>query len=151
MTMELKQKAFNYCIDLINEKIKTMQNELKDLSDGARNDSKSSAGDKHETAQSMMQLEQEKINRQLQEVMEQRDVVEKIDITINSSHIIIGSLIKTNSMYLFLSVALGRIIIDNNPIVFLSPQSPLGKKLMGLKINDSIDMNGVVYKIESIF
>ncbi len=146
----LKQRIYNYCITLINQKINEMKTELADLTKGTANDSKSSAGDKHETAQAMMQLEQEKINRRLHEVLEQKNALQKIDINIKSSKIIIGSLVKTNGLYLFISVALGKINMDDKNIIFLSPDSPLGKKLMGLKINERTEINGVVYKIEEI-
>jgi hypothetical protein len=39
------------------------------LTEDSKNDAKGSAGDKHETALSMMHLEQEKLNNKLREVV----------------------------------------------------------------------------------
>lgn len=58
--------------------------------------------------------------------------------------------LKTNKGYLFLSIALGKIVIDDTVVMAISAQSPLGIKLMGLRVNDSVQMNGMGYVIESI-
>ncbi len=35
-------------------------------------------------------------------------------------------------------------------VIALSPQSPLGSKLIGLNVNDTATLNGVTYVIESV-
>jgi transcription elongation GreA/GreB family factor len=35
-------------------------------------------------------------------------------------------------------------------VIALSPQSPLGSKFMGLRVNDSTSLNGTTYVIENI-
>lgn len=146
----LKQQAYSRCIHLLDEKIQTLQRILKELTESAANETKSTAGDKHETALAMLQIEQENISRQLKAVLDQKAAMENIDIS--SKHIAVGngSLVKTGKGYLFLSVALGKITVDNIPVIMLSLQSPLGKKLYGLKKNDSTEMNGTHYNIEEI-
>lgn len=148
--MSFKQKVHRHCIKLLNEKSHTLQQALKELTNSAANETKSTAGDKHETALAMLQIEQENISRRLKTIADQKAAVESIDIS--SKHIAIGSgsLVKTDKGYLFLSVALGKVIVDNIPVIILSPQSPLGKKLMGLKRNDYTDINGTVYTVETI-
>ncbi|PVD51101.1 hypothetical protein DC498_16950 [Terrimonas sp.] len=146
----LKQQAYSLCIHLLNEKIQTLQQALKELTESAANETKSTAGDKHETALAMLQIEQENINRQLKTVLDQKASIETLNIS--SKHVAVGSgsLVKTNKGYLFVSVALGKTMVDNIPVVLLSPQSPLGKKLLGLKINDSTEINGMHYTVEEI-
>ena len=150
MSMLFKQKVFDCCMKLLDDKISNLQVVLNDLKSGVENDSKSSAGDKHETAQAMMQLEHEKISRQLDELLNQKNSLTKIDLKILSDKIISGSLIKTNKMFLFLSMPIGKIIVDEKPVMIFSPQSPLGIKMLGKKIGDSVEMNNVIYKIEKI-
>lgn len=148
--MQLKQKVYAACLQLVNDKIQSFQNTLNDLSEGAKNDSKSSAGDKHETARAMMQLEQEKISKQLDEVLLQKAILHKIDIEVKSTRIQNGSLIKTNKGYLFLSIPLGKINVDKIDVIVLSAASPLGIKLMGLQINALIEINTTKYNVEEI-
>jgi len=148
--MSFKQAIHAYCIHLLNEKISALQHNIKELTESAANESKSTAGDKHETALAMLQLEQESVNRQLKTVLDQKVVVESIDPSVKNVRVTNGSLVKTNKGYLFLSVALGKIIVNDMQVIILSPQSPLGKNLVGLKRDDKVEVNGVGYAIEAI-
>jgi hypothetical protein len=62
--------------------------------------------DKHETALSMMHLEQEKLNAKLREVLQQKTVLDKINPDIVSQIVTLGSLVRANGIYLYLSLAL---------------------------------------------
>ncbi len=148
--MQLKQKLYVACLQILNNKIQALQNTLNELGEGAISDGKSSAGDKHETARAMMQLEQEKISRQLDEVLTQKTILQKIDSIVKSAQITKGSLVKTNRGYLYLSIALGKINVEGVDIIVLSPQSPLGLKLMGLKAKSSVEINAVTYNIMEV-
>lgn len=145
-----KEKIYTTCLKLLDAKIALMQSDLSDLMFGAINDSKSTSGDKHETARAMMHAEYEKTSRQLAENLKQKHDLEKLSLSIAFKQITIGSLVKTNKGYFYISIALGRVRMDDKEVVLLSPQSPLGKKLMGLHLNDFIEVNNVDYKIEAI-
>lgn len=118
--------------------------------ESANNETKSSAGDKHETARAMMQLEQEKLSYQLKDLQDQKLELEKIDISKPSAQIAKGTLIQSDKGFLFLSIGLGKINVDDKTVFAISPQSPLGVKLLGKKENDIVDMNGVKYTIEKL-
>lgn len=148
--MTLKQKIHTRCCDIQDEKIRSLTKTLHELVESAESDIKSSAGDKHETGRAMIQIEQENIGRQLNEAMVQKAILEKIDADSNSPEIIKGSLVKTNRGFLYLSIPLGKINLDSTVVFALSPQSPLGTKLMGLKAKATAGMNGVNYIIESV-
>lgn len=148
--MKLKQKVFNHYLQVIQDKVSTLQQVLADLKESGTNETKSTAGDKHETALAMLQIEQANTRTQLQEMMNQKAVLEKINPALTVSIVINGSLIKTNRGYLFMSVALGKVVIDNTTVMALSPQSPLGQKLMGLKANETCTVNNLEYRVENI-
>jgi transcription elongation GreA/GreB family factor len=149
--MTFKQKIYSRCLQLLNDKIQELEKILAELSESATNNTKSSAGDKHETGRAMIQIEQETIGKQLNDILEQKNLLEKIDPNQNPSQIIKGSLVKTNKGYLFLSIALGKITVDEKTVMVISPQSPLGIKLIGLKVNDKTIINGVGYIVEGIY
>ena len=111
---------------------------------------KSSAGDKHETARAMMQLENEKISRQLDETLKQKNDLEKIDIAAAMPVIASGSLIKANNMYFFMGIPLGRINVGDKQVIVFSLHSPLGQKMAGLKAGDAPAVNGIRYVIEEV-
>ncbi len=146
-----KQKIYSHCLQLLNNKIDELENILKELGESAAKDTKSSAGDKHETARAMIQIEQEAITKQLKDVFEQKVLLERTEEIQNQSQTIKGSLVKTNKGYLFLSIALGKITVDEKTVMVISPQSPLGIKLMGLKANEIAAINGMEYMVEFVY
>lgn len=148
--MRFKERVHQHYYQCIISKIELLNNAINDLRESSRNETKSSAGDKYETTRAMLQLEQDKINKQLKEAQEQKAIFEQIDPSVYSNQIIKGSLVKTNRGYLFVSLALGKATIDGLTVIALSPHSPLGIKLMGLQTNDTAEINGIPYLIEAI-
>ena len=123
---------------------------ISDLAQDAQNDAKGSAGDKHETALSMMHLEQEKLNQKLAEILEQKNVVDKIDADAIHNKIALGSLVQTNDMLFYISAALPKIQLENKTIIAVSPQSPLGSQLLGKSVGDEIVINTNRFQIKAI-
>lgn len=146
----MKQKIHERYLQLVNDKIDAFRDMILALSDDAQNDAKSSAGDKHETALSMMHLEQEKLNAKLAECLDQKAVLERINPQIAPAKIAVGSLVKANGIWLFVSLALPKITIDGVNVIALSAQSPLGNKLLGHEVGYSFAINGSEYTIESV-
>ena len=148
--MKLKQNILQHHHQLLQDKIDVFRDMISGLTEDSKNDAKGSAGDKHETALSMMHIEQEKLNHKLKEILEQKVVLDKIDATQIHNKIALGSLVQANGMLLFVSAALPKIIIENKTIIALSPQSPLGIKLMGNVVGFEFEINGSKYVIQSI-
>ena len=148
--MKLKRKIYNHYLAMVQRKVAMLQMVLNDLKASGANETKSTAGDKHETALAMLQIEQANTRAQLQEVLNQQAALEKINPDLSADCVLNGSLIKTNRGYLFMSVALGKSVVDGVAVIALSPQSPLGKKLMGLKVGETAEINNTGYLIENI-
>ena len=123
---------------------------ISDLAQDAQNDAKGSAGDKHETALSMMHLEQEKLNQKLAEIIGQKNSVDKIDAEAIHTKVALGSLVQTNDMLFYISAALPKIQLENKTIIAVSPQSPLGSQLLGKSLGDEVEINNNRFKIKSI-
>lgn len=148
--MSLKNKILQHHQLLLQDKIDVFRDMISGLTEDAQNDAKGSAGDKHETALSMMHLEQEKLNFKLQEILQQKAILDKMDPTVKHSKIALGSLVQANEMWLFVSAALPKIIIDDTTIIAVSPQSPLGSKLMGKEVGFEFEIGSTKYQIQSI-
>lgn len=145
-----KIKVYHCFVQMVLDKISLLRQSLLDLKESSSNETKSTAGDKYETALAMLQLDQEKTSRQLQDALVQKALFEKIDPSIPAARVMNGSLVKTDKGYLFLSVAIGKILVDDEVVIAISPGSPLGKALMGLERNDAACINGNIYQIEDI-
>jgi hypothetical protein len=148
--MTFKQKIYQYYLQLVQDKIDVFRDMIVALTEDSKNDAKGSAGDKHETALSMMHIEQEKLNTKLRELLTQKAILDKIDAEKIAQTIIVGSLIKANGIYLYMSLALPKINIEGVNVIALSPQSPLGNKLMGNIVGFTFEINSTKYLVENI-
>lgn len=123
---------------------------IADLTEDAKNDAKGSAGDKHETALSMMHLEQEKLNQKLKEFLEAKSIFESIDFEKNNTKVSLGSLVLANDVYFLISVSLPKVELEGKTFFAISPQAPLAQKLIGRVLGDSIEVNQLNYTINDL-
>lgn len=149
--MTFKQQVYARYEQLVQDRIDAFRDMIAALAEDSKNDAKGSAGDKHETALSMMHLEQEKLNRKLSEILEQKAVLDRIDPLAVSSKIALGSLVEANGMLLFVSSALPKITVDGRTVIAVSPQSPLAQKLIGNEVGFIFDINTTRYTISALY
>lgn len=148
--MTFKERVYLEVSTTLNQKILALRQTLADLKESASNETKSTAGDKHETALAMLQIEQKNVGSQLENVLVQQQQLTKLIPGITPAQIVAGVVVVTNRGYLFLSIGLGKIIVDGVPVFVLSPKSPLGNKLIGLKVDDTASIQGMEYRIVKI-
>lgn len=148
--MTFKQKIYNTFLQNLHDKINAYQHNLDELRESVLNETKSTAGDKHETALAILQTEQSQIAKHMQDALEARKIFLQLDISAHHDFIKNGCVVKTTQGYFFMSVALPKIIADGKTILAISPKSPLGALLMGKQCGEEIVMNNVRHKIEEI-
>lgn len=148
--MLTKEKIRLECFKLLDEKIQSLQNMLDELTEGMNNETKSAVGDKHETTRVMMQLEQEKLQKQMGELHNQKNILEKLPVTQTNTKVINGSLVETNLGYVYVAVGLGKIKVEDQIVLAISVNSPLGTKLIGLSPNESAEINNIRYTLKRV-
>lgn len=139
--MKTKNKLYNFCQQFVDEKLQTIEHTIKSNQNALASETKSSAGDKHETGRAMLQLEMEKAGQQLQEVNKMNVILSRVDLSENSQNIRLGSIVKTSLANYFIAISAGKIEINNESYFAISSSSPIGKQLLGKAINDSIAFN----------
>ena len=146
-----KKNIHSLCLQSLEEKIVEVKNQITDLNQSFADEGKSSAGDKHETARAMAQLEVEKLHQQLHQFETQINVLKKLNPDFHSETIPIaigtGSLIKTDKGNFFIAIPLGKI----EDVMVISAASPLGKEMIGKKAGEEVVFNGMEYKLKEIF
>lgn len=148
--MTLKEKTYQTCVEIVQKKINVLQKNLHDLSDSAGNETKRTAGDKHETALAMLQIEQENNSRQLKEVLQQKAVLDKLDPHLQTEMIVRGSLVHTNKGTFYISLGLGKLKVEDETVFAVSPDAPLGKLLLMKKADEEFQFNNTSYEILSV-
>lgn len=146
----MKEELLQLHLQMLQDKIDAFQDRVEALSLDAQNDAKSSAGDKHETALSMMHIEQEKLSAKIQEYINHKNEISRIDTSLKTTKVVIGSLVQANDFWFFISAALPKVQLNKISIFALSKQSPLGSLLMGKTLGDEVIVNNTTYKIQQI-
>jgi transcription elongation GreA/GreB family factor len=145
-----KKQVHAALIDALNEKHKELQAALAETDDSLSADSKSTAGDKHETGRAMAQLEREKIGGFIQQHEQLMTNAQRLDSSIKTPAIRLGSLVNTSNGWYYISVAAGRIVLENTPVFCLSPAAPLVGVLLGKKSGEEVVWQGNSIAILSV-
>lgn len=148
--MNLKQELLDACQLLVNQRLQNIQETITSHQKALTTETKSSAGDKHETGRAMLQLEIEKAGKQLLTIQQMQSVLNKIDVLKTSKIICLGSIIETQNATYFLSVSVGKIVVCGNPYFAISTASPIGKQLLGKSENDSLFWNGTQINLKIV-
>jgi len=147
----IKQQIYLACLALVDKNISTIQGMIQNASDSAQSDTKSTAGDKHETERAMMHLEQEKLGKQLHESLLLKEILCKINSSENHESIQLGSLVSATNGNFFISTGLGKIVTDAMECYAISLQSPIGKALFALKKGDVFSLNGSKHEVKEVW
>ena len=148
--MNLKQKLYQSCETLIEERFQAIQKTIEELQKALLSETKSSAGDKHETGRAMLQLEREKTGQQLAEINKTKIILSKVNPEKQSNVVTLGSLVYTNQSNYFIAISAGNLVVDNESFYAISANTPIGKLLIGKTKGDNIDFNGNSIEIKKI-
>jgi len=133
---------YNQLLKLLQKEIEEGEMEIASIKDSRNNDTKSSAGDKFETGRSIMQMEMDKLESQLDKRNRMKNDLEGIKVHQITKSIALGSLVFTDQENYFLTIAFGKVITPEITAYSISLASPVGKALLGKKANDEITVNG---------
>ncbi|PCH99362.1 MAG: 3-oxoacyl-ACP synthase [Flavobacteriaceae bacterium] len=146
----IKQQLHTYCKQYIQERLDTIEHTISSCKNDLNSETKSSAGDKHETGRAMIQLEMEKAGQQLASVQQMQTVFSKINPSNSSKLVCLGSLVRLELGTYYIGIAVGVITLDGIPYFGISTHSPIGKLLLGKKQGDCIQFQGKEMEIISI-
>lgn len=150
LNLSYKKDIHQACISHVNKSLSIYQKGIKDAQQGLQSESKSSAGDKHETGRAMLQLEAEKLGAQYQITLNTLNFIKQLDIIDTHHKIQLGSLIETTIGLFYICSGIGAIELNGIKIFVLSPVAPLSKVLMNKKVEDRIIFNNRSISIQSI-
>ena len=126
---KIKQQITHQLFSLIDKRIDSIKQSILLAKESRDNETKSSVGDKYETGRAMVQLEIEKFLVQLGKAENQKNDLAKIDCKKIFKTVEFGSLVYTTQGNYFISIAFGKIVVDEIEFFCLSLASPIGKLL----------------------
>ena len=150
LQLKIKEALFEQCEVFVNKRLYNIENVIFSNQKALQSETKSSAGDKHETGRAMLQLEMEKAGQQLAGITQMKVVLSKIDILKTSKNACLGSVIITAKVSYFLSISAGQLVVADKSYFAISVSSPMGKLLLGKQEKEVISFNGKTIEIIGI-
>jgi len=98
----------------------------------------------------MMQQETDRNMAQLNEANKLKVALNQINDTGTSAMAETGSVVLTNDGNFYLAIGAGVLVIDNERYFAVSPASPIGLQLKGLKKGDEFSLNSKLYHINLV-
>ena len=145
--IRIKEGLYNECKNALNLRLKVLQKTISDIETNLQSETKSSAGDKHETGRAMLQLEREKAGQQLAEIQKQFELLNKINTDSRQKQIALGSVVFTIQANYFLAISTGEIEVDGQSFFAISPATPIGRLLLSKTKGDTIQFNNRKFQV----
>lgn len=147
---ELKKELYQQCLSYVQKCMEAAQLAISEAQKASNDDTKSSAGDKYETGRAMMQQETNRNLVQLNEANKLKVALNKINPNGVADKIEPGSIVLTDNGNFYIAVSAGILRVNNDSYFAVSPASPIGLKLSGLKAGAHFKLNDKIYHIKQV-
>ncbi len=147
---DFKKNVHQHLSALVRQDIARIQMLLKDLRASAGDETKSSVGDKYETARAMAHLEMEKLAHQLGEKEKLLTILSRYGGNRRCAAIEAGALVDSTFGLIYIAIHGGEIHHENTRVFCISGASPLAITLRGKKVGDSFFVKNAEYHIRQV-
>lgn len=130
----------------VNEQLTS---ELASIQHDLGAESKSTAGDKHETGRAMIQLEMEQLIQKINQLAAKESYAKRIDFSIKNN-VCEGAFIVTESHLLLIAEAIGSIEYKMHQIQCISVKAPMIAQNLGKRKGDQIQFNQRQFIIQQL-
>ena len=145
-----QKKLYNHCKSQLDHTLEILEIRKAEILIALESESKSSAGDKHETGRAMIQLDREKLGEQIKKAEKNKIVLNRLKHYKSTGVVRFGSAVQTNNSSYYIAIPVSSCLIDTNTFHCISPQSPIGVLLLGKKVGDKLEFNGITSTITVI-
>lgn len=148
---KLKIQLFKACKQQLASRREAVDAILTNVAISLKEETKSSAGDKHETGRAMLQLERENAGQQLAEIEKLEVILNRISSEISEGPVHMGNVVETSQAKYFMAIPAGALAIDDHVFYAIGATSPIGQRLLGKKEGDEVRFRESAFTITSIF
>jgi len=142
-----KNNIRNYVKNVIAEKIEKLKNFIEFTLEASRDIKKTP---KYDSMREEMQEEIYQMQKQLAALNDLRRNLLKVLPAATPERIQLGSLVITNKARFYISVSLGEFFFEGDRFYAISPESPMAKKMMGMKSGEEFTLNKIHQKIVEV-
>lgn len=141
-----KSDLRTFVADMISGKVKTLEFYLNFTLEASREIKKTS---KYDSIREEIQDEIYHLDKQMANLKSMQQQMKKV-LNSESTHVKLGSLVITNKARFYISVSLGEFFFEGDRFYAISPESPMAKKMMGMKADEEFVLNKIYQKIEEV-
>lgn len=126
----------------ISDTLKQLEADMVALQESRQADTKSSAGDKHETSRAMVDRELEQLIQQREKALRNQSELQQLteapyEVAAR------GAAVETERIIYFISISFGKLPMDGaKPVYALSPVSPAAQAMLGKRAGEVFEING---------
>ncbi|WP_027379868.1 GreA/GreB family elongation factor [Chryseobacterium daeguense] len=142
----VKNDIRNYVKTAIAEKIEKLKNFIEFTLEASRDIKKTP---KYDSMREEMQEEIYQMQKQLAALNDMRRNMAKV-LNKTTERVQLGSLVITNKARFYISVSLGEFFFEGDRFYAISPESPMAKKMMGMKSGDDFTLNKIHQEIVEV-
>ncbi|UOE37397.1 MULTISPECIES: hypothetical protein [Chryseobacterium] len=132
--------------DMISGKVKTLEFYLNFTLEASRDIKKTS---KYDSIREEIQDEIYHLDKQMANLKSMQQQMKKV-LSTDSEVAKLGSLVITNKARFYISVSLGEFFYNGDRFYAISPESPMAKKIIGMKAGEEFTLNRIHQKIEEV-
>lgn len=137
-----KAAAVAHLQQLIEERLATSSEAIATTRASFTDDTKSSAGDKHEVGRAMVQQELDKLEAQHAQLRALQQELQRVLMERGSTRVAFGSLVTTDQGVYFIAIGLGAVQVAGSTCYAISLASPIGQLLKDKAVGDVVQFNG---------
>ncbi len=144
--VENKMELRKFVLQILEEKIEKLARFI-DFTVEASKDIKKTP--KYDSIREEAQDEIYQLDKQMFELKSKYKSMSRV-INATSETIQIGSVVITNKARFYISVSLGEFFYEGDRFYAISPESPIAKKMIGLRMGDEFVLNSIHQKIKEV-
>ncbi|MGG5208609.1 hypothetical protein ACQWU4_06645 [Chryseobacterium sp. MIQD13] len=141
-----KSDIRDYVKAVISEKIEKLKNFIEFTLEASRDIKKTP---KYDSMREEMQEEIYQMQRQLGALNDLKRNMSKV-LNTSTERVQLGSLVITNKARFYISVSLGEFFYEGDRFYAISPESPMAKKMMGMKAGNAFTLNNIHQQIVEV-
>lgn len=143
--LELKKELLSACISEIDERADSLRKVMDDAQQSANDYGQPK--DRYDSYRTQLLRKRDLFGKQLYKILEQRNVLEKINTDRVTDTVKFGAIVITNKQKMFVSVGIGKMEYGGSDYFVISPGVPFFMAMDGKKAGDSFEFRGQKYKI----
>jgi len=149
-TLIIKKDLLSFISALIEKRINKSEEIINSIEESIHSETKSTAGDKHDTSRELLHQERNKAAQNLKNQLMKRKTLIQLNNFPSSVNVGFGSLLNTNQGWVFIGLSIGNIQFNEEQVLCVSPISPFAKAFEGASQGDCVEFNNTSFVIETI-